>query len=120
MTTTISALNWITIPLWDKIGLSGFTHARGIFQFLLDDETMFIGFAAGLNANLGNRIVAYRSPKGTGRNHHAGRLIYEQRAELKLQIAILDLPEEQIALLANELIKEIQPPWRVPMEMHRV
>ncbi|MBK9011118.1 hypothetical protein [Novosphingobium sp.] len=72
MTTTKAALNWVTIPLWHEISLSGFTHLRGIFQFLLDDETMFIGFAAGLNANLGNRIVAYRSPKGTGRNHHAG------------------------------------------------
>ena len=120
MTITKPTLKWVPIHHWHKVGLSGFTHVRGVFQFLLDDETMFVGCAAGHNANLGNRIVAYRSPKGTGQHHYAGRLIYEHRAELKLQIAVFDLPEKQIAQLATDLIIELRPPWNVPMAKHQV
>lgn len=120
MTNTKPALKWVPIHPWHTVGLSGFTHVRGVFQLLLDDETMFVGCAAGEKANLGNRIAAYRSAKGTGRKHYAGRRIYEHRAELKLQIAVLDLPEEQIAQLATELIIELRPPWNVPMAKHQV
>jgi hypothetical protein len=114
MHTATTNPDWIPIPFWHTATLTAFGHVRGLFRFLLDDEIMFIGWAAGEDANLGNRIVAYRSPKGAGRKHHAGRLIYERREDLDLQIAVLDMPTYAIKQLALEMIETIQPRWRVP------
>lgn len=38
-------------------------------------------------------------------------MIYEHRAEIVMEIAVLDRPAFEINQLANALIDRLQPPW---------
>ncbi len=107
-----NTINWVTIPYWHKAKFVGLSKANGLLRVRLNGETMFIGHAA--KGGLGARLGAYRNAKGTGQNHHAGRLIYEHRAEVEMQISVMDKTEEQILrLLDAELLKRL-PVWNVP------
>lgn len=107
-----STINWVTIPHWHTAKFVGLSKARGLFRFRLKGETMFLGHAA--EGELTGRFGAYRNAKGTGKNHYAGRLIYEHRAELEMQIAVLDKPAEQILRLFDAELCERRPVWNVP------
>ena len=109
--------NWVTIPQWYDGMLVGFT-CKGLLRARLNYETMFIGYGASAGG-LGARFNAYRNPKGTGQKHYAGRLIYEHRAQIQMQIAVLDLPPDKIEFWAEQLIEQRKPTWNVPPEHHR-
>ncbi|MDE2441605.1 MAG: hypothetical protein KGP14_11320 [Betaproteobacteria bacterium] len=119
MTISKPALKWVTILSWHRAELVGFTHLRGLFRARLDGETMFIGRAATQGSGLKARLDAYRKPNGTGRNHYAGRMIYEHRAEIDMQIAELDLPPFEINLLADKMIACLQPRWNMSTDRFR-
>lgn len=110
------ALHWVPIPRWHLAELVGFTRVRGLFRVHLDGEIMFIGRAAAEDSGLKTRLDSYRRRKGSGRNHYAGRMIYEHRAEIEMQIATLDLPPFEINRLADCLIADLQPRWNVPRD----
>ena len=107
-----NAINWVTIPQWHLTRFVGLSNANGLFRVQLKGETMFLGCAA--KGGLDGRLRAYRSAKGTGQNHHAGRLIYERRADVEMQIAIMDKPAEQIELIFDTEFDKERPPWNVP------
>ena len=107
-----SSIEWVTIPQWHTISFVGLSKARGLLRVRLKGETMFLGHAA--KGGLGPRLGAYRSPKGSGKNHHAGRLIYEHRAEIEMQIAVMNKPAEQILRLLDTELRKTQPEWNVP------
>lgn len=111
MTTTKPVLNWVRIPGWHRANLVGFAHVRGLYRARLDGETMFIGRAAAEGSSLKSRLDANRKRYGTGHNHFAGQMIYEHRAEIVMEIAVLDRPAFEINQLANGLIDRLQPPW---------
>ncbi|WP_338501544.1 hypothetical protein V6R86_01835 [Sphingomonas kaistensis] len=107
-------LNWVTMPDWYRAGFVGLSKSNGLFRVRLHGETVFLGYAetGGLTA----RLRAYKSPKGTGQNHHAGRLIYERRADVEMQIAVIAAPPEQIHQLYEAERRKCEPPWNVADE----
>ena len=106
------AIRWVTLPQRHTAGLVGLTKAQGLIRVQLHGETMFLGCAA--KGGLGARLRAYGRAKGTGKNHHAGRLIYERRADVEMQIAVMDKPAEQIELLLITELAKQRPLWNVP------
>ena len=119
MSTTIPTLKWITLAQWHRANFVGFTEVRGLFRARLNGETMFIGRAAAESGSLKSRLDAYRKRYGTGRNHFAGQMIYEHRAEIVMEIAVLDLPAFAISQLADALIARLQPPWNMQTDGFR-
>lgn len=109
MSTTI---NWVTIPCWHKAGFVGLSKANGLLRVRRNGETKFLGHAA--TGGLGPRLGAYRTAKGTWKNHHAGHLIYKHRAEVEMQIAVMDKPAEQILRLLDAELSKGLPEWNVP------
>jgi hypothetical protein len=107
-----NSINWVTIPYWHKARFVGLSKATGLLRVRRKGETMFLGHAA--KGGLGPRMQAYRSAKGTGQNHYAGRLIYEHRAEVEMQIAVIDKPAEQIVQLLKAELRKGLPLWNVP------
>jgi hypothetical protein len=107
-----NSINWVTIPHWHEAGFVGLSKANGLLRVRLNGETLFLGHAP--KGGLGPRLKAYSSPKGTGQNHHAGRLIYEHRAKVEMQIAVIDQPAEQIVQLFEAELRKGLPPWNVP------
>ena len=119
MTETEFTLNWVTIPNWYNTGLVGFSKPLGLIRARLNNEIMFIGYTTSISGGgLGGRISAYRSPKGTGQKHHAGRQIYGHRDVIEMQIAVLDLPAHEIERGAKSLIRKHEPKWNVPPDRY--
>ena len=119
MTINNLDLNWITLERWHEVNLYGFTDTRGLLRAVLDGKIMFIGRAAAKGSNLKTRLDAYRKRYGTGHTHFAGRMIHAHRADIDMQIAVLDLPAFEINQLAKDLINQLQPPWNVPTVQFR-
>ena len=103
---------WVTIPHWYRAGLVGFTDARGLIRVRLNGETMFLGHSA--EGGIGGRFSAYRSPKGTGKNHHAGQMICKHKTQIEMQVAVLDEGPPEILRLLHAMLREANPPWNVP------
>ena len=119
MITTKPELDWIVLDGWYRNKLVGFDQVRGLFRARLNGETMFIGRAAAQDSSLKSRLDAYRRRYGTGRNHYAGQMIYDHRAEIVMGIAVLDLPAFEINRLAEDLIEKHQPPWNMSTDRFR-
>jgi len=119
MTATKPELNWIALDGWYWNKLVGFDQVRGLLRVSLNGRVMFIGRAAAVGSNLKSRLDAYSKPYGTGRDHYAGQMICAHRAEVVMEIAVLDLPAFEINQLADDLIKECRPPWNVPKPKFR-
>lgn len=117
MRSTELSIDWVTLPQWHNARLMGLSSANGLIRVRLRGETMFLGHAA--KGGIGSRLGAYRSPRGTGQRHHAGQMIYQHRAEIEMQIAVMDKPEEEILQILTALLDERRPRWNVPNGHHR-
>lgn len=111
MISAIPQLDWITIDHWQTAGLVGFNRP-GLFRFLWNGDTMFMGYATSSKPGLYGRIRAHQ--RGGTSGQKAGQMIYEHRALLELQVAYLDLPEREIRDLCRALIERDRPAWNVP------
>jgi len=109
--------NWVTIFSWHTRNFVGWEDACGLYRVMLHGQLMFIGHAA--KGGLGPRLLALRRPKGAGRKHHAGSLIYQYRAEITMQIAVLSLPPDDIIHRLAQLLDEHRPLWNVPNGHYR-
>ena len=107
-----NTIKWVTIPNWQTTKLVGMSKSNGLIRFRLNGETKFLGHAA--KGGLGARIGAYRRGKGTGQNYHAARMIHQHRAELEIQIAVIDKPAQEILRLLDAELKTGLPEWNVP------
>lgn len=117
--TTMPNLTWVALPGWHLVNLVGFSQVRGLIRVSLNGRVMFIGRAAAQGSSLKSRLDAYRKRYGTGHTHYAGQMIYAHRAEIVMEIAILDLPAFEINQLAVDLIDRLQPPWNMPTDRFR-
>ena len=100
---------WQTIPHWYRAGLVGFAGVRGLIRVRLNGETMFLG-----HGEIAGRISAYRSPKGTGKNHYAGQMIRKHKTQIEMQFAAFDETPSQIRNRFDAMLREANPPWNVP------
>ncbi|MGV9008460.1 hypothetical protein [Brevundimonas sp.] len=95
--------------LRDKIGLYRITY-RG--------EVAVVGVATDRKGGLAKRFSDFTRPSSSGRNHHAGRLIYKHRNEVELEVLITgdrhSSPDVAKRLKAP-MIEVHKPIWTAPV-----
>lgn len=64
-------------------------HRIGLCRFLLGGTVMAIAAGTEWPRGLAKRLSDFSRPSSSGRNHHAGQLIYEHRHKLKVEVLIL-------------------------------
>jgi hypothetical protein len=77
-------------------------------------QTAFIGQATELKRGLAKRLSALRSASSSGRSHYAGRLAYEHRASISVEVLIVgdDESAQKLArLLKTQMVARHKPKW---------
>ena len=98
--------------------LSTFRYHVGLWRVSLHGEIVGLGMAGEWdNGGFRKRLSDFTRPGWSGRDHKMGRLIYEHRYELNLELLILG-SDSSAACLAKELVPAMialhRPKWSVP------
>lgn len=109
-------LKWVTVPACLKDYQPQFRYLIGLYRVTLNGRTMVIGTGTDKSGGLSKRLSDLRRKSPSGRNHHAGRLIFADRDKLEVQVLITG--ERHEPALARKLkalmIPRYQPAWSVP------
>lgn len=117
-----------TIDEWDAdwTALKGGLRERhhhldgllGLYRLTLKGQDMAIGTGIDIRQGLPKRLYDFHRPSPSGRNHHMGRLIYEHRDQLEVQVLITG-EGRQAQRLARQLraamLERHKPAWNVPV-----
>ncbi len=115
-----------TIEAWDtewdarKGGLRQRHHELdgllGLCRLTLNGQDMFIGTGIDIRQGIPKRLYDFHRPSPSGRNHHMGRLIYEHRDQLEVQVLITG-EGRQAQRIARQLraamLERHKPLWNV-------
>ena len=87
-----------TIDEWDAdwVALKGGLRERhhqldgllGLYRLTLNGRDVAIGTGIDIRQGMPKRLYDFHRPSRSGRDHHAGRLIYEHRDQLEVQVLI--------------------------------
>lgn len=91
----------------------------GVFVVSLNGKDMYIGCGTQISAGLGKRLFDYVRESDSARDDHSGRLIYQHRDQVALDI-IPTGTNRAAARVANDLkrafLAEAKPDWNVRVE----
>jgi hypothetical protein len=112
---------WIAVPH----GLTAYQlwlrHQVGLFRVCYRGRVMFIGVGTDKSGGIPKRLRDLFRPSPSGRNHHAGQLIYENRDLLTVDVLITGENKPAARELAQHLKKLMialhQPPWNAPAKL---
>lgn len=100
-------LKWVTVPNWHCGYHLGYADKAGLYRVDYLQEVVAIGQASsGLAARL--RSLSRRPKTG---DSDFRKLLYHHRAEVVMQVAVLDLSPEAITELRDRLIDKHLPSW---------
>lgn len=88
----------------------------GLFRVRRGSQIMFIGQATELKGGLAKRLSDHHRPGTGGRNYRAGRLIYEHRHELVVEVLMVGVGTSAQSLsraLKPTMLERHKPPWNV-------
>lgn len=89
----------------------------GLLRLTLSGRDMFIGSGIDIRQGIPKRLYDFHRPSPSGRNHHAGQLIYEHRDQLEVQV-LMTGEGRQAQRLARQLrplmLERHEPVWNVP------
>jgi hypothetical protein len=116
-----------TLEEWDRLWTKvegGFQHYHpelrhvvGLIRVSRDGQIMALGTGCDRDGGLAKRQSDFRRPGSSGRNHYAGRLIYEHRHELLVEVLITgsDSHAQEIGRqLKTLMIERHRPKWKAP------
>jgi hypothetical protein len=116
-----------TIETWERLWREvdgGLKHHQrqlrykvGLYRFTLKGQIMAIGVGTERVAGLAKRLSDFRRPGKSGRSHHAGELIYENRDRLEVEVLVTgsDLHAQDIAKKLKAAMLELhRPAWSHP------
>lgn len=110
-------LSWIPLGLLAETStdFSIYSNDIGIYRAILNDEVVYIGKATELkNGGFRKRLRDYTRPSSSARNYFAGELMYSNRNNLRIEIAVFNRAVEsipEIEALETHLIREMKPIW---------
>ena len=117
-----------TIDEWDtdwshlKGGLRQRHHdldgLLGLYRFTLNGQDVFIGTGIDIKDGIPKRLYDFYRPSDSGRDHHAGQLIYRHRDQLEVQVLIVgtDREAQRIARqLRKAMVERHRPAWNAPV-----
>jgi hypothetical protein len=89
----------------------------GVFRVSFRGEVVAIGVGTDKRGGLAKRFSDFRRPSPSGRNHHAGLLIYENRDLVEMEVLITGhgpLAQEFAKQLKTPMIRRHRPAWTAP------
>lgn len=99
------SIKWQLLHDWTRARPVGFDQEPGLIRFMRDDEIVYIGMES---VSLSN-FVRFSRAKGSSNGHAGGRLVYENRHDLTLEYAMLDVPRHELQSIRDALREEFQP-----------
>ena len=92
-------------------------HRVGLFRFTLRGQIMALGTAVDRSRGIAKRLADLTRTGVSGRNHYAGKLIFEHRDELELKVLVTGGNVEHAREIARQLrtpmIQRHHPVWTV-------
>ena len=107
-------IKWQSLDNWTRISAVWLDNETGLIRFILGDEIVYIGMES---VSLSN-YSRFSRPRGSGRHHAGGRLVFENRHDLRLQFAVLDLPRSEIKRVRDALRIKHQPAFNFPEPLY--
>ena len=90
----------------------------GLFRLTLNGQDVFIGTGIDIKDGLPKRLYDFHRQSDSGRDHHAGRLIYQHRDQVEVQVLITgtDREAQRIARqLKRAMVERHRPAWNAPV-----
>lgn len=90
----------------------------GLYRLTLKGQDVAIGTGIDIRQGLPKRLYDFHRRSPSGRNHHMGRLIYEHRDQLEVQVLITGegrQAQRLARLLRPHLLVRHRPAWNVPV-----
>ena len=109
--------SWLGVNEWWKADTPLLRAARGLVRFTLNGEVMAIGRASDNRWGIAKKFRDLVRPSPSSRDHHAGRLIFENRYDLTADIIVTgeDRNMERVNIaLRKAMIELYRPLWNVP------
>lgn len=110
-------LQWVHVPFGLKQHQSHLTEEVGLYRYLLNGQTMVLGTGTDSKGGIAKRLSDMIRPSWSGRNHHAGQLVYAHRNRLTVEV-LLTGSGRQAQTIARRLRRPMialhQPVWNVP------
>jgi hypothetical protein len=93
----------------------------GLYRVLRGRRIMFIGMGVEKKGGLAKRLSDLHRTSPSGRDYRAGRLIYEHRHSLVVEVLIIssDMDGRMIRELKDSMIQLHKPPWNVRVRSPR-
>jgi hypothetical protein len=88
----------------------------GLYRLTLNGQDVAIGTGIDIRQGIPKRLYDFHRRSPSGRNHHAGQLIYEHRDQLEVQVLITgtDREAQRIARqLKNAMLERHIPAWSI-------
>lgn len=93
-----------------------FEGLLGLYRFTLNGQDMAIGTGIDIRQGLPKRLYDFHRRSPSGRNHHMGRLVYDHRDRLEVQVLITG-EGRQAQRIARQLraamLERHKPLWNV-------
>jgi hypothetical protein len=86
----------------------------GLYRLTLNGQDMAIGTGIDIKQGIPKRLYDFHRPSSSGRNHHAGQLIFQHRDQLEVQVLITgtDRQGQRIARqLKTVMLERLKPAW---------
>ncbi|MFA4950040.1 hypothetical protein [Brevundimonas sp.] len=108
---------WRKVPGGLRLAQRNLRDQIGLYRIRYRGEVAVVGVATDKKGGLAKRFSDFTRPSPSGRNHHAGRLIYEHRNEVELEVLITgdrhSSPDDAKRLKAP-MIELHKPIWTAP------
>lgn len=110
-------LEWVKVPGALRQSQRQLRDQIGLYRVTLRGEIVAIGVGTDKRGGLAKRFSDFRRPSPSGRNHHAGRLSYEHRKEVEMEVLITGdrhSSPEIAKQLKTPMIRRHRPVWTAP------
>lgn len=95
----------------------------GLYRLTLNGETVAIGTGTDIKQGIPKRLYDFHRRSPSGRNHHAGQLIYQYRDQLEVQVLIVGVGREAQRIarqLKPLMVGRHRPVWNVMLSRPKV
>jgi len=110
-------LQWVRVPHGLKQHQAHLTEEVGLYRYLLNGQTMALGVGTDSKGGIAKRLSDMIRPSWSGRDHHAGQLIYAHSNRLTVEVLLTGAGRQAQVIarrLRDPMIALHQPVWNVP------
>jgi hypothetical protein len=111
---------WVKVPGGLEHHHSHLRAKVGLYRLTLNGRIVAIGTGTDKKGGLAKRLSDFRRPSPSGRDHHAGRLIYENLDQIEVEVLITGKRHqpETGRKLKWPMILRHRPSWTAPHSLY--